>query len=46
LEGKRRYTSIWVPEETKRKLEVLRVHPRQPLWEVIERLLGSSSGGR
>lgn len=33
------YTTITVPRGTVEKLKKLRVHPRQPLYEVIEWLM-------
>ena len=32
-------TTIALPESIKDKLHNLKIHPREPFWEVIERLL-------
>ena len=32
-------TSIWIPISLKEKLEGLKKHRREPVWEVIQRLL-------
>lgn len=30
---------VWLPLELKTKLEKMKIHPRQPLYEVIQELL-------
>ena len=32
-------TTIGLPKKTKKKLDKLKIHPREPYYEVIERLL-------
>ena len=36
--------TVRIPTELKERLEGMRTHPRQPLYEVIEHLLPSEEG--
>ena len=34
-----KFKTIIIPEEIKKKLDEIKIHPREPYWEVIEKLI-------